>query len=129
MYGKRRLSLGCETLENNTQNENNEALKSAKVFSLTAYVLFFLGIVSLGTFSIIGVILAYTRRKGLQGTIYYGHLSYLIQTFWIFFLFEIIGMLLVNLRGIGIIILIISYLWYLYRLVSGVTKLSDNKAI
>lgn len=111
----------------NQLEEVNE--KSAKTLTFIAYILFFIGIVSLGVFSIIGVILAYVRRENLQNTIYYGHLSYLIKTFWVFIILVIIGLILVNAKGIGVIILILNYIWYIYRLVSGFTKLSDNKPI
>lgn len=103
--------------------------KSAKDLTFLTYILYFIGAVSAGLFSTIGLILAYVRRKGLENTIFYSHLSYLIRTYWIFIFLEIIGLLLIQARGIGIIILIVAYFWYVYRLVSGFTKLSDHKPI
>lgn len=120
-------------MNNSLQNMHSQPLKSIRYLTLLAYILYFLGTVSLGTFSIIGLILAYIRRKDVQDTIFYSHLSRLIHTFWIFEAIQIIGFILIMTKSIlviiGIIILIIGYLWYLYRLISGFTKLSDNKAI
>lgn len=114
-------------------NENQQVAefqpKSAKSLTFIAYILYFIGIISGGTFSTIGLILAYIRRKGLENTIFYSHLSYLIHTYWIFMILQILGIILFQVRGIGIIILVLNYIWYIYRLVSGFTKLSDNKAI
>lgn len=64
------------------QLEHSQNQQSAKNLTFTSYILFFLGVVSVGIFSTIGVILAYVRRKGLENTIFYSHLSYLIKTFW-----------------------------------------------
>lgn len=111
------------------EHQNSELQKSAKNLTFTSYILYFLGVVSLGIFSIFGVMLAYVRRKGLENTVFYSHLSYLIKTFWIFFALQIVGSILIYAKGIGIVILILTYIWYIYRLVSGFTKLSDNKAI
>lgn len=115
---------------NNEQNSLSEINHgSAKNLTFLTYILYFIGVVSAGIFSTIGVMLAYIRRKGLENTIFYGHLSYLIKTFWIFIILQIIGFILVKVKGIGILILIVAYIWYIYRLVSGFTKLSDNKPI
>ncbi len=111
------------------QLEHSQNQQSAKNLTFISYILFFLGVISLGVFSTIGVILAYVRRKGLENTIFYSHLSYLIKTFWIFIALQIIGFILIYAKGIGIIVLVLGYIWYIYRLVSGFTKLSDNKAI
>lgn len=103
--------------------------KSARNLTYLTYILYFLGVISLGTFSTFGVILAYVRRKGLEGTLYHSHLTYLIKTYWIYLTLIILGFILLPVRYIGLLILIPNYIWYLYRLVSGFTKLSDNKSI
>lgn len=104
-------------MENTPQHIDNRQLKSIKNLTFLAYILYFLGTVSLGTFSIIGLILAYVRRKDVAETIFYSHLSRLIHTFWIFIGIQMIGFILMITKSllalIGIIILIIGYIWYL----------------
>lgn len=116
-------------MENTPQNMDNPQLKSIRNLTFLAYILYVLGTVSLGTFSIIGLILAYVRRKEAHSTIFYSHLSRLIRTFWLFLAIQLVGLILIAVKGIGVIVLVIGYIWYLYRLISGFTKLSDNKSI
>lgn len=109
---------------------NNAANKR---IAYLAYILYFLGIISLGIFSILGLILSYVRRKSCENSIFYSHFSHLIRIFWIFSGIQFLGLILLLapafLKIIGVIILIVVYIWYLYSLVSGFSKLSDNKVI
>lgn len=106
-----------------------EKYQSAKNFAIACYALFGLGIISMGILALVGLILSYVKRNDLQNTLFYHHFSYLIRTFWIYFALQILGLLLLAAKGIGIIILIIVYIWYIYRLISGFTKLIDNRTV
>lgn len=111
------------------QVPQNVNLDTAKNFTFAAYILFFMSVISAGLFGIIGLIISYVKRNDVEGTVFHSHFSYLIKTFWIMFIIQLIGFVFIAVKGIGFIVIIITYLWFIYRLVSGFSKLSENRAI
>lgn len=93
-----------------------------------AYGLFGLGILFGGLPAIAGVILAYIKRSDMQGTIYHDHLHFLIRTFWGAFVGFIIGLIL-SLIGIGLVIIWLVSIWYVFRVIYGAVKLFDHKSV
>lgn len=77
---------------------------------------------------LVGVILAYVKRDEMQGTLYYDHMRFLIKTFWGTLVGGIVGMIL-SVVGIGLVILALVYVWYIFRMVVGIVKLIDNKSV
>lgn len=108
-------------------NQPDVRLEQNKTIMLITYGLFLLG-VFMGLPTLIGVIVAYVKRKDLQGTIYYDHFSYLIRTFWVELIFSLIGFVLAFV-GIGIIILALVGIWTLVRVVYGLIKVLDKKPV
>ncbi len=110
--------------------QNEKKQKSIRNLTFLTYILLFLGSVSMGIFSLLGVMLAYSRRKNLpRENIYATHLSYLIRTVGMYLIILVIGWILIRVRGIGYLIIILDILWYLWRLVNGYKKLSDDERI
>ena len=93
----------------------------------TIYALFALGIFGLVP-AIGGVIMAYAKRNELRGTIYFDHLQFLLKTFWITLIFSIIGYFTLIFL-IGFLILLLTFGWYTFRVVSGFLRLRENRAI
>lgn len=91
------------------------------------YALFALGIFGLVP-AIGGVIMAYAKRNELRGTIYFSHLQFLLKTFWITLIFSIIGYFTLIFL-IGFPILLLTFGWYIFRVVSGFLHLRENRAI
>ena len=91
------------------------------------YALFTLGIFGLVP-AIGGVIMAYAKRNELRGTIYFDHLQFLLKTFWITLIFSIIGYFTLIFL-IGFPILLLTFGWYTFRVVSGFLRLRENRAI
>lgn len=91
------------------------------------YALFALGIFGLVP-AIGGVIMAYAKRNELRGTIYFGHLQFLLKTFWITLIFSIIGYFTLIFL-IGFPILLLTFGWYTFRVVSGFLRLRENRSI
>lgn len=81
-----------------------------------------------GLTSIIAVILAYLKRGEAQGTIYEGHLSWAINTFWLSLVLSIFGMITL-IVGVGLVILIFALVWFLYRVVRGGLAALERKPI
>ena len=104
---------------------SQEKLDISYVYAI--YALFALGIFGLVP-AIGGVIMAYAKRNELRGTIYFDHLPFLLKTFWITLIFSIIGYFTLIFL-IGFPIMLLTFGWYTFRVVSGFLRLRENRAI
>ncbi|WP_306141084.1 DUF4870 domain-containing protein [Roseibium sp. MMSF_3412] len=80
------------------------------------YILYLVSII-VGITSIVGVILAYLN-KGKAAEWVDTHYTYQIRTFWIGFLFSIIGVVLMFVF-IGIFVLLATLVWAIIRCIKG----------
>ena len=98
----------------------------------TSYVYAIYALFALGIFGLVpaigGVIMAYAKRNELRGTIYFDHLQFLLKTFWITLIFSIIGYFTLIFL-IGFPILLLTFGWYTFRVVSGFLRLRENRTI
>jgi uncharacterized membrane protein len=90
------------------------------VYGLQA--LFFLTVVM----PVAGVIINYARREEAAGTLYESHFRWQIRTFWWSLLWSALGTA-TFLLGVGALILFAAMAWYIYRIVKGWLRLSENK--
>src|SRR5690625_923805 len=104
-----------------------EEIKSAKITALVVYGLFGFGVVT-GIATLIGLIVAYLKRKDMRNTVYGGHMDMLIKTFWINLALGIAGFALLAFY-VGFVILIATLIWYLYRIVRGFICAVEGKPI
>jgi uncharacterized membrane protein len=104
-----------------------EAVKEKKLKQLTMIVYALQALSFLVGFSCIaGVIINYIKQKDVEGTWLASHFRWQIRTFWFSLLFYVIGIATFILL-IGIIILIATTIWYIYRIAKGWIYLNDNK--
>ncbi|WP_432784670.1 hypothetical protein AAEX37_01604 [Oligella sp. MSHR50489EDL] len=75
-----------------------------------------------------GVVMAYLKRDEYKNTLYESHVTFLIRTFWISLLYGVISFIL-SFIGIGIILGILTTIWYVIRIVKGFVTFMDNKPI
>lgn len=94
---------------------------------IIVYVLMILSAISGGILGIIGVIWAYIKRGDAQGSIYEGHFSNIISTFWITLVLSIVGVVL-TVAFIGWLILAASWLYFLFRMIKGIIRAIDRNA-
>jgi uncharacterized membrane protein len=103
-----------------------EELESLKTLTIIVYVLqgvsFFVGGISL----IAAVIINYIKLKDVQGTWLESHFRWQIRTFWYFLLWTVIGITTVFLM-VGFFILFANSIWFIYRVIKGGLRLSENK--
>lgn len=102
--------------------------KEFKGYTMAAYGLYALGFFLGGLPTIAGLIVAYLKRNEFAGTIYQGHLSMLIRTFWYAVLFSIIGAVTL-LYWIGGLIWVGTAIWSIYRVIRGFILLNDGKPV
>lgn len=105
---------------------NSDALRSMRTYSMIVYGLYTLGLFLGGLPTLIGLIMAYVKRKDFTGTIYKEHMTLLINTFWYSLIFSFLGALTTFLY-IGFVILFAVGVWYVYRLVRGFVRMHDGK--
>jgi uncharacterized membrane protein len=97
-----------------------------RTWTIICYVLYVLGWFN-GLTTIIGVIIAYTKRAEAAGTPWASHYDNLITVFWVSLLVGLIGALTVWFL-IGFVILGVLFIWYLYRVIRGLVRALDNRA-
>jgi uncharacterized membrane protein len=97
-------------------------------FVLVTYVLFAIGVFTGGIFTLVGVIMAYVKRADCAGTYLETHTQWLISTFWWGMLWYVLSGLTVFI-GIGFVGFFITSLWYLYRIIKGIVRFADSRAV
>lgn len=102
--------------------------KNLYYITVAIYVLWGLSIFSFGTSSIIAVLINYIKKDDVRGTWLESHFSWQIKTFWVTAFFSLIGSILF-IFGIGMIILVIIWIWAAYRVLKGFFTLTDRKEI
>lgn len=99
-------------------------IEADRTLTLAAYVLHLVGAVA-GITSIIGLILNYLKR-GQSGEVMDSHHTWMIHSFWWAILWCVIGVLTVFI-GVGVAILIVAWIWYIYRHVRGLIVLANGE--
>lgn len=99
--------------------------EAARTTAIIVYLLYLAALVN-GITAIVGVVLAYVKRDDVRGTIYEGHFSNAIEIFWVFLIGMCIAVpLCFVLVGIPLVILI--YVWVLFRTIKGLVRAIDAK--
>lgn len=81
-----------------------------------------------GLTGLVALIIAYLKREEMGSDIWYGHLTFAIRTFWIGFVASLIG-IATSFIGIGFLILMLVFVWYLVRTIFALLKAIENKPI
>jgi uncharacterized membrane protein len=129
-------------------NDATGGASDLRSLAIVGYVLFLLACIN-GLTAIIGVILAYAKRKDAAGTIWRSHFDNMLTVFWVMVLAAILGMLswplwlgTVFAHGwvflwppvftlpfiFAFLIFPILVIWYFYRVISGLIRASDERA-
>jgi uncharacterized membrane protein len=81
---------------------------------------------SLGTLSVLVLIVNYIKRPDTHGTIVYSHHTWMIRSFWFYLLWMIVGGILL-LVLVGYAVWGLAWLWLGYRIARGFIDLNSNK--
>lgn len=77
---------------------------------------------------LVGVFIAYLKRRDARGTLWETHFTYIIRTFWLGVLGCVIGGATVFI-GVGFLILFVVGLWWLIRSVNSLLKAIEDRPI
>jgi len=87
---------------------------------------------SLGTLSIIPLIINYVKQPESEGTLVYSHHSWMIRSFWWYLVWMVIGVFFA-VTVVGLVVAIplfgIIWVWKAYRLIRGFIDLNNNRAM
>ena len=94
---------------------------------LIAYLLYGISIV-VSPAVIAGIIYAYMKRDAVAGTFVESHMTWLIRTFWLTLIGSLVGVAL-SIVVVGILLLGLVWLWFVYRVVKGFVVFNDGQPI
>lgn len=98
----------------------------AKTNALIAYGFMAIGFFT-GIFWLVGVIWALLKRGEARGSIFEDHFTNIIKIFFWGLVFSLIGFVL-SFVIIGYVILLLVWLWAIFKTVKGLARLTSNKA-
>ena len=93
------------------------------IYALDAASLF------IGLTGIVAIVMAYLKRDEARGSFLESHYTWIIRTFWIGLAGAIVGGATMWMFGLGMIIVGVVIVWYVYRIVKGWLALNDGKAL
>jgi uncharacterized membrane protein len=99
---------------------------AAKTNALIAYALMVIGLFT-GVFWFIGAIWAMVKKGEAKGTKFEDHYSNIIKTFWWGLGLSILGFILAFVF-IGYLILLVVWIWSIYKVINGIAKITSNKS-
>ena len=107
--------------------QSDQTKNSMKTLTLGVYVLQGLSILFFIT-ALVGVVLNYLKKENVRGTWLESHFRWQITTFWIGLIAGVIGTL-TTFFGIGYLILLVVYVWIIYRVYKGWVQLKEGRKI
>lgn len=105
----------------------DDVRKSEKTMPAVVYACY-VGALLWGVTLVIGVAVAYVYRGSANGTVYRSHYDYQISIFWKAMLGFLVGGLLL-LVGVGMVILIGTYIWLVVKTIRGWRSLNEGKPV
>lgn len=114
--------------ENVPGQKTPETLQTLKKWAATVYLCQLLTFTLAGLPLLVGVALNLLKRNEVQGTWLESHFDWQIKTAWVVLAgFALSGLTLQF--GIGLIILLVTVVWMIYRIVIGWYALTDGNPI
>lgn len=104
--------------------DQDEKLASNKRVTTLIYALYGASVI-FGFTIIIGIIMNYIKRPDVQGTFLESHFTWQIRTFWYTLLWSIVAAATAVI-GVGLIIFMVLFIWFMYRIIKGWLRLNDN---
>lgn len=97
-----------------------------RTMAIVAHVCLLLGLVTAHLAAVGAVVIAYLERDEARGTPWQSHYEAIIATFWVALVALIVGVPL-SFVLVGIPILIVAAIWYLYRAIRGLVHAVDDR--
>ena len=98
---------------------------SDRTLATIVYVLYLVGLVN-GITAIIGVVLALVRKEEAEPWLQ-NHYTFQIFTFLYALAFFVVGLLTVWVLGLGLLVWLAGWVWFVVRSIVGLVRIIDNK--
>jgi uncharacterized membrane protein len=95
-------------------------LAHLRQITLTVYVLYAVAPLTAGLSALLAIGINHTNRRSMLGTPFDEHFAWQIQLFWRSLLWLLVGYFTVWFHYVGLVVLLLGFGWYLYRLVRGI---------
>jgi len=95
---------------------------------LVVYGLYLFALFSCGLAGIAGAVVAYVKRGETRDPLWLSHYDGQINAFWVWFALALAGIMTLPLFGLGIPILVIAFVWFLYRTIKGLLRALESRA-
>ena len=102
------------------------SVESDRTLALVAYALHLCGAIA-AIPSIVALIINYVKRDGYD-ELFDSHHAWMIRSFWWAILWCVLGLVTLVI-GVGIAILVLAWLWYIYRHVRGLIALLNGEPL
>lgn len=99
---------------------------SLRTMAIVGHICLLLGFATGGMSAIGAVIIGYIQRNDARGTVWEGHYDAIISTFWVAVVGFVVAVPLCIIL-IGIPVLAVLVVWYLYRAIRGLVHALDVK--
>lgn len=103
----------------------SEKIKSLKTITHVIYGLYASSLLFVLPF-FIAIVINYVKKGDASGTFIESHFKWQIRTFWFSLLWFVIG-IASALIFIGYLIIFANFIWFIYRIVKGWLRLTENK--
>jgi uncharacterized membrane protein len=105
----------------------DEEERSLRLLTHVVYGLQALAFLTLIT-PVVGIVINYIKREEVAGSFYESHFRWQIRTFWWSLVWSALGVVTLLIL-IGKLILLAVMVWYIYRIVKGWLRLTENKSM
>ena len=102
--------------------------QSAKRLTTIIYALYAGGLLTGGLTALVAIIMNYVKRDEVRGTWLESHVEWQIKTFWLSLAGYVVGFITTFIL-IGFVILLIRFIWNMYRLIVGLIALTENRPV
>ncbi|MDR0769855.1 MAG: hypothetical protein LBE75_01455 [Burkholderiales bacterium] len=99
---------------------------AARTLTTIIYGLYALALL-FGVTAIVAIVMNYVKKDDMTGTLYESHFRWQIRTFWFALLWSLLSCPFILLLGLGFAFLFVVFVWYVYRIVKGWLRLTENK--
>ncbi len=143
---------------NNGSNQAKDTMNSDKRRSLITYnhityLLYVVSYFTAGLLWIVPIVMNYAKRHDADGSWLATHFDWQIKTFWYSIVWFVLGIVIIAfalggfgvsmltdssnnmaigsvlLAGVGLLIMLFTFIWHLYRIIRGWIALTDNRPV
>lgn len=99
--------------------------KSKKDLTMIVYGLYAASLL-VGITGLVAIIINHVKRDDMAGTYLESHFRWQMRTFWFGLLWAVLGFVTMFI-GVGIVVLLVNYVWFIYRIIKGFLRFNDGK--